>query len=91
MTTPEALKALYAALGGTSSDVAGLSKTVDLLNAISTLLGGTGGALDNPEALSGISRQLPQMWLFPPASCRSREQQRLTAQNMPPLRFQMQI
>jgi hypothetical protein len=55
MTTPESLKALYAALGGTSSDVAGLSKTVDLLNAISTLLGGTGGALTIPEAISNIA------------------------------------
>lgn len=55
MTTPNALKALYAALGGTSSDVAGLSKTVDLLNATAVLLGGTGGASTIPEAISKIT------------------------------------
>lgn len=38
MTTPESLRAVYAALGGTSSDVANLSTTPEIINAIAALL-----------------------------------------------------
>lgn len=55
MTTPEALKALYVALGGSSSNVAGLSKTVDVLNKISALYGGSGGGNTIPKAIASIT------------------------------------
>ena len=54
-TTPEALKALYAALGGTAADVAGLEKTADLLNAIAALCGSEETAARIPDAIDLIT------------------------------------
>ena len=56
-TTPEALKALYAALGGTASDVADLDKTVDLLNALAALCGSSDTAHRIPDAIDLITAQ----------------------------------
>ena len=53
-TTPKALKGLYTALGG-SSPIADESKTVDVLNAISTKIGGDGGAARVPDAIDNIA------------------------------------
>ena len=53
-TTPKALKGLYTALGG-SSPIADESKTVDVLNAISTKIGGDGGATRVPDAIDNIA------------------------------------
>lgn len=55
MNNVAALKALYLALGGDSADVAEASTMVDVLNAIAVLLGGTGGAVTNAEAISNIA------------------------------------
>lgn len=55
MNNVASLKALYLALGGDSADVAEASTTVDVLNAIAVLLGGTGGAVTNAEAISNIA------------------------------------
>lgn len=38
MTTPEALRAVYAALGGTAADVADLVTTPEILNKLAALL-----------------------------------------------------
>lgn len=38
MTTPEALKAVYAALGGTAADVAGLVTTPEIIEKLAALL-----------------------------------------------------
>lgn len=54
-TTPEALKALYKALGGDADDVASLNTSVEVLNAIAVLLGGTGGKLTIPDAIDAIT------------------------------------
>ena len=43
--TVKALKALYVALGGSSDTVANLSLIPDVINAIATLMGTTGGQL----------------------------------------------
>lgn len=55
MNNVASLKALYLALGGDSADVAEASTMVDALNAIAVLLGGTGGAVTNAEAISNIA------------------------------------
>lgn len=55
MTNPKALKDLYVALGGTAADVDNLDTSVEVLNAISVLLGGEGGALVNPKAIENIA------------------------------------
>lgn len=59
MTTPESLRAVYAALGGTSSDVANLGTTPEIINAIATLLAAgeiavlpTVAAADNGKVLT---------------------------------------
>lgn len=44
-STITALKALYVALGGDADTVAGLELIPDLINAIATLAGTTGGML----------------------------------------------
>lgn len=44
MTNVEALKALYVALGGSSSTVAGMSLTADVIAATATLITNGGGA-----------------------------------------------
>lgn len=59
MDNVSALKALYAALGGTPSDVASANTIVDVLNAIAVLLGGTGGATLNPDAIANIAAVAP--------------------------------
>lgn len=55
MNNVEALKALYAALGGTPADVAGASTIVEVLNAIAELFEGDGDATLNPEAIANIA------------------------------------
>ena len=40
-----ALKALYVALGGDADDVANVTLIADMINAIATLIGTTGGQL----------------------------------------------
>ena len=51
MTTPEALRALYAALGGDADDVEGLTIIPDLINAIAALISDQGiAALPAVEA-----------------------------------------
>lgn len=55
MTNVDALKALYAALGGSSADVATANLIVDVLNAISVKLGGEGGATQNADAIENIA------------------------------------
>ena len=59
MTTPEALRAVYAALGGTAADVADLVTTPEILNQLATLLAAgeiavlpTVGADDNGKVLT---------------------------------------
>ena len=56
-TTPEALKALYAALGGTASDVANLEKTADILVKLAALCGSDGTAHRIPDAIDLIPAQ----------------------------------
>lgn len=51
----KALKALYAALGGTPADVAGADSIVDVLNAIAVLFSGDGGAALNADAIGNIT------------------------------------
>lgn len=55
MNNVEALKALYAALGGDSADVAEASTIVDVLNAIAELFEGDGDATLNPDAIANIT------------------------------------
>ena len=45
MANVKALKALYVALGGDADDVANVTLIADMINAIATLLGTTGGQL----------------------------------------------
>jgi hypothetical protein len=54
-TNPEALKALYVAAGGDASAVADAVTSVDVLNAISVLLGGVGTATTKPDAIDNIA------------------------------------
>lgn len=49
MTTPEALKNLYVALGGNEEDVANLVITPDVINAIAQLDLSISGGSDLPE------------------------------------------
>lgn len=55
MTNVEALKALYAALGGTPADVANASTIVEVLNAIAALYDGDDTAIINPDAIANIA------------------------------------
>ena len=55
MSNVEALKALYAALGGETSTVAGASTVVDVLNEISKLFSGDDDATLNAEAINNIA------------------------------------
>ena len=52
MSNVNALKALYVALGGDADDVAGLTLICDVINAIATLIGTTGGQLPAVDASS---------------------------------------
>ena len=54
-TTPEALKALYQTLGGSSVNVAGESKTTGILNKIAALFGSTATAEKIPDAIGNIN------------------------------------
>ena len=55
MTNVEALKALYAALGGDPDDVADASTIVEVLNAIAAKYEGDNDATLNPEAIANIA------------------------------------
>ena len=55
MTTVEALKALYTALGGEASDVANASTIVEVLNAIAAKYDGDDDAIINPDAIANIA------------------------------------
>lgn len=55
MTNVEALKALYAALGGTASDVADCTTIVEVLNAIAAKYDGDDDAIINPDAIANIA------------------------------------
>ena len=48
--TVTALKALYVALGGDADDVAALTLIPDIINAIATVVSGTGGLLPAVDA-----------------------------------------
>lgn len=55
MTNVEALKALYAALGGDPADVADAVTIVDVLNAIAAMYEGADDATLNPDAIANIA------------------------------------
>ena len=55
MTNVEALKALYAALGGDPADVADASTIVEVLNAIAAKYDGKNDATINPDAIANIT------------------------------------
>ena len=61
MTTVEALKNLYVALGGTATDVANVSLIPDMINAIATIAASAGIELpavttsDNGDVLTVVS------------------------------------
>lgn len=59
MTNVEALKNLYAALGGNAADVADAVTNVDVLNAIAEFLGGEADATTISEAIENISAVAP--------------------------------
>ena len=61
MTTPEALKALYVALGGDADDVATANTSVDVLNAIAVKFEGNGDATLNPDAIMNVVAVLDNM------------------------------
>jgi hypothetical protein len=61
MTTPEALKALYVALGGDADDVATANTSVDVLNAIAVKFEGDGDATLNPDAIMNVVAVLDNM------------------------------
>lgn len=61
MTTPEALKALYVALGGDADDVATANTSVDVLNAIAVKFEGDGDATLNPDAIMNVVSVLDNM------------------------------
>lgn len=55
-TNVDALKTLYTALGGSADDVAAAVTTVDVLNAIATLLGSdAAAAVTNADAIANIA------------------------------------
>lgn len=55
MTNVDALKALFVALGGESSDVANSATTLDVLNAIAAQLGSDSVAATNADAIGNIA------------------------------------
>lgn len=55
MTNVEALKALYAALGGDADDVENASTIVEVLNAIAAKYDGADDAIINPDAIANIT------------------------------------
>ena len=56
-TTVDALKALYAALGGTAADVANITLIPDMINAIATFVA-AGGAAKLPSVTSADNGKL---------------------------------
>lgn len=54
MTSLNALKSLYTALGG-ADDLSAATTSVEVLNAISALYEGEGGAKQNAQAISNIA------------------------------------
>lgn len=61
MTTVEALKDLYVALGGELADVQDMSTNVAVLNAISAKYSGASDAVLNPEAVANIAAVADQI------------------------------
>lgn len=59
MTNVEALRALYAALGGDATDVANESTIVQVLNAIAAKYEGENDATQNAEAIVNIAAVVP--------------------------------
>lgn len=55
MTNVEALKTLYAAMGGTASDVSGCTTIVEVLNKFAAMYGGITTAVTNAEAIANIA------------------------------------
>lgn len=55
MTNVDALKALYAALGGSAADVANANTIVEVLNAISAKFDGDADATLNADAIANIA------------------------------------
>lgn len=55
LTTVEALKALYVALGGDADNVANVSTIVGVLNAIAATYEGESDAIVNPDAIENIT------------------------------------
>lgn len=55
LTTVEALKALYIALGGDAENVANVSTIVGVLNAIAAKYEGESDAIVNPDAIENIT------------------------------------
>ncbi len=55
LTTVEALKALYVALGGDADNVANVSTIVGVLNAIAAKYEGESDAIVNPDAIENIT------------------------------------
>lgn len=61
MTTVQALKDLYVALGGAAADVADCNTNVDVLNVISAKYEGADNAVLNPEAIANIAAVADQI------------------------------
>lgn len=56
-----ALKNLYKQLGGDEKDVATLTKTVEVLNAITVLLGGEGKDTKISDAIESVAEVAPEV------------------------------
>lgn len=56
-----ALKNLYKQLGGDEKDVASLTKTVEVLNAITVLLGGEGKDTKISDAIESVAEVAPEV------------------------------
>lgn len=56
-----ALKSLYKQLGGDEKDVASLTKTVEVLNAITVLLGGEGKDTKISDAIESVAEVAPEI------------------------------
>lgn len=54
-TIPEALRGLYAALGGEAADVQDCTTSVEVLNAIAAKFNGASDAVLNPDAIENIT------------------------------------
>lgn len=56
-----ALKNLYKQLGGDEKDVAPMTKTVEVLNAITVLLGGEGKDTKISDAIESVAEVAPEI------------------------------